>query len=227
MQLAKFPELLSHVWLVVSLAILRLERAILHPAAASTILAPSRVISHYGACSGSPHLSRSLSPARLCLVLDDASRLALFFHCSTQNNLQVTNPAAAGMLKKVAFLAACRRHSSHIDLHELAGEVTLVMERLGPSLHGVHSTAMASGTAMACPLPILPPAPPVLENILAGAPSTWVLGEQRAFWEATRVFGELLSPGPSRDGSQNQNGSLGPDLNGECWYWWPEHGERR
>jgi cell division cycle 2-like len=55
---------------------------------------------------------------------------------------KTNDTAAAQMLKEAGFLAACRRHPSLVDLHALAvnpntGEVALVMERLGPSLHDV------------------------------------------------------------------------------------------
>uniref|UniRef100_A0ACD5V1M9 Uncharacterized protein n=1 Tax=Avena sativa TaxID=4498 RepID=A0ACD5V1M9_AVESA len=50
--------------------------------------------------------------------------------------------AVRGMLREVAFLAACRGHLSLVDLRELSrdpatGELSLVMEYVGPSLHDV------------------------------------------------------------------------------------------
>ncbi|CAM0906427.1 unnamed protein product [Alopecurus aequalis] len=50
--------------------------------------------------------------------------------------------AVRGMLREVAFLAACRGHLSLVDLRELSrdpdtGDLSLVMEYVGPSLHDV------------------------------------------------------------------------------------------
>jgi hypothetical protein len=67
--------------------------------------------------------------------------------------------AAAEMLKKVGFLVACRRYSSLIDLHALTinpntGEVTLVMERMGPSLHDAlygYGVRHCDGLPTPCP----------------------------------------------------------------------------